>query len=184
MLSQSALITLYYSMIHCHLNYCTNIWGNATNSNLKKLITKQKQAIRVVNKANYNMHTEPLFKKCNILPLYQLIEYSKILFMNSYSNGILPKALYPTWISNQERRGEDLHANLRNNNDLYVPLARTTTTSRLPLCEFPRIWNSFEDESIKLEMNPTILRRNLKHFYISNLNETVTCTRANCPVCT
>jgi hypothetical protein len=42
---------------------------------------KQKDAVRIVTLSPYNSHTEPLFKKLNILPLKQLIMYFKIQFM-------------------------------------------------------------------------------------------------------
>jgi hypothetical protein len=47
-------------------------------------------AIRILNDASYNAHTEPLFKSCGILPLKYLCEYFKVQFMQK-----LPKASYP-----------------------------------------------------------------------------------------
>ena len=38
---------------------------------------KQKMAILIINNATFNAHTEPLFKKLNILPLSKLIDYFK-----------------------------------------------------------------------------------------------------------
>lgn len=183
LLSTSALTTLYYSMVHCHLNYGINIWSSATQANLKCIILKQKQAIRIVSKAKYNAHTEPLFLTHKILPVTKFVEYSKICFMNSYINGNIPNAFANMWPTNQERRGENVYENLRNAGNLFVPLGRTKTTDRLPLTEFPRAWNNFEDVSMKHEPNPIILKKKLKSFFINQLSNTPYCNRANCPAC-
>jgi beta-xylosidase len=42
---KKALLSLYFFMVHCHLNYGLNLWGCANITNLKPVITKQKQAI-------------------------------------------------------------------------------------------------------------------------------------------
>ena len=46
--------------------------------NIKLLL--QKRAIRTINKANYNSHTDPLFKRSKILKLNDLYE----LFVNDF----------------------------------------------------------------------------------------------------
>jgi hypothetical protein len=53
----------------------------ASNSTLKCLEKLQEKAIRIINLAPYNCHTEPLFKKCEILSLKCLIKFFKISFM-------------------------------------------------------------------------------------------------------
>ncbi len=73
--TNSALKSLYYAMIHSHLAYCINIYGCASANVLNKLIVKQKEAIRVISLANYRDHTIPLFKRLGILPLNELIRY-------------------------------------------------------------------------------------------------------------
>ena len=53
------LSTLYFTLIHSHLNYAILTWGYKCNR-LNKL---QKRLIRVVTCSKYNAHTDPLFKK-------------------------------------------------------------------------------------------------------------------------
>ncbi len=60
--TNAALKSLYYAMIHSHLAYCINVYGCASATVPNKLIMKQKEAIRVVSLANYRDHTIPLFK--------------------------------------------------------------------------------------------------------------------------
>ena len=56
---QNILVTLYNSLILSHLNYCTLARGYE-----HKRITKlQKKKIRIIHRAIYSSHTDPLFKK-------------------------------------------------------------------------------------------------------------------------
>jgi hypothetical protein len=55
--TNSALKSLYYAMIHSHIAYCINIYGCASATVLNKLIVKQKGAIRVISLAKYRDHT-------------------------------------------------------------------------------------------------------------------------------
>ena len=72
-LSEKALKTLYYSLIHCHLVYGIHVWSSSSPSNLNGLVKMQKNAIRIMTDSNYNAHTLPLFKKMVILPLESLM---------------------------------------------------------------------------------------------------------------
>ena len=106
-------------MIHCHLNYGINIWSCANQTNIKPLIVKQKYAIRIVTKAKYNAHIEPLFKKCAILPLPKLIEFSKLLLMHNFRQNKLPACFVNTWSTNRERRIQE-ERRLRNEDEFFV----------------------------------------------------------------
>jgi hypothetical protein len=50
LLTQSSLVTLYYSLIHSHLSYCTPILGCANNTNISIISKIQKKAIRTITK--------------------------------------------------------------------------------------------------------------------------------------
>ena len=65
-------------------------WGNASESTKYKTLLLQKRAIRAINKANYNSHTEPLFKRSKILKLNDLYELKVILFVNDSIANKLP----------------------------------------------------------------------------------------------
>jgi len=106
-LSAKTLLTLYYSKIHCHLNCSLNIWSCAAKSNINQLTIIQKRAIRAISNSKYNDHTEPIFKKLNILPVHQLVKFSRLLFMHTFTNNRLRVCFANTWASNLERRGLD-----------------------------------------------------------------------------
>ncbi len=71
-------------MIHPHLSYGVLAWGNAAQKYLNCTTILQKRAIRIIHQATYNAHTEPLFKKANVLKLVDLYEYEAAQFMFKY----------------------------------------------------------------------------------------------------
>ena len=76
MLPLSSLKSLYYTLFHSHISYAVEIWSSTSLSNLKILSTKQKIALRTINNLPYNSHTEPHFKKLEILPSEKLLQFS------------------------------------------------------------------------------------------------------------
>ncbi len=71
-LPKDSLKTLYLALIQPYISYGILCWGNANSSTLQKTISLQKRAIRVINNAGYNYHTEPLFKNSEIFRLSDL----------------------------------------------------------------------------------------------------------------
>ncbi len=59
--SSGAMRKLYFSLLHSHLLYCINILSCTSQTNINKIMTMQKKAIRIVTNAPYNSHTNPLF---------------------------------------------------------------------------------------------------------------------------
>ena len=180
LLSGKALLTLYYSMIHCHLTYCIQIWSCGSPSSFSKLFLLQKKAIRIITNSPYNAHTEPLFKSTKILPLRELSNLTKLQFIFSYKNGLLPSSFDGIWIFNHERQNE---LELRNASDLYVPTARLKSVENFPLFAFPKIWNDLSDDGIKLVKSKFQFKSRVKEILLSNLSSTVRCTRLLCPSC-
>ena len=61
-LNKTSLQLLYNSIFHCHLLYSIQIWSCSSNNNdINELFKLQKAAVRIISKAKYNVHTEPLF---------------------------------------------------------------------------------------------------------------------------
>jgi hypothetical protein len=99
-IDKPSLVKLYYSMFHSNIPFGINIYGCANTTNLEKLRVKQKQAIHIISNAPFRAHTAPLFKELKILPLDQLIEYSRIKFMHSYHFKKPPPSFNEMWKTN------------------------------------------------------------------------------------
>jgi hypothetical protein len=162
--TDKALKSLYYAMVHSHITYCINIYGCATPTALNRLVIKQKEAIRIVCRAGYRDHSNPLFKQLGILPLNELIKYSALKFMHKFKYNKLPFSFNETWITNRAR---NLDIVLRNTENFYVPGHNLATLKRFPLFTFPKIWN---DEG-QNNLNPSLKSylKSLKSAYLNAL---------------
>ena len=90
------LKTIYNALVLPYLQYGITIWG----SKCSKLNVLQKQCIRKINKTKrYRAHTEPLFKRSNLLKIEDIhsLFCLKILYryekhqLPLYSNDMFPK---------------------------------------------------------------------------------------------
>ncbi len=78
-----ALKKLSYALVHSSITYSINIkhmWI------ANKTTFKQKKAVRIISRAKYRYHTNPLFADLEILPLEELIAYHRLKCMH------IPKA--------------------------------------------------------------------------------------------
>lgn len=182
-LTPKALKSVYYALIHSHFVYGIQIWSCVNPSSLHVLYVAQKNAIRIINQANYNAHTEPLFKISNILPLPTLSEFFKIQFIHKFLNNELPRSFESMWSTNAERVPGGNIPYLRNNNILFVPPSRLNSTEKFPLHSFPHLWVSLHEDSIKSERSKSEFNFKLKFFYIDKLASVYICTRLLCPHC-
>ena len=188
-----ALQTLYNSLVHSHLTYCTPIWGSAAVTNLNKIVKQQKKALRIVTNSKYNAHTLPLFKKLEILPITQQIEYSKLQFMFDFVHHRLPCTFDNLWIRNSVRTRRAL----RNNHQFNIPFVRLESYRKFPYSDLPRLWNEViipntnpnpqnNDNNREIYAFSSIMSRKqfclkLKDFLLEKLN--FVCNRDNCSEC-
>ena len=178
-----SLKLIYYSIFHCHLIYAIQIWSCCTQKLLNDLFKLQKSAIRIICNVKYNYHTEPLFKREEILPLPDLVSFFKVQFMHRFSQKFLPASFNQVWIRNEIRNIGENEIQLRNNNRLQLPPSRIAMTDRLPTFNFARTWEQFPDEQIKFVRKKIEFDLKLKKFYINDLADTIVCNRLFCPTC-
>ena len=91
-LNKNSLYTLYYSLVYPHLYYCASVWGLTYHSNLKRLVTLQKRAVRTISRSAFDAHTDPIFKSLKLLKLENIVflQVAKIIYI--YKNGQLPES--------------------------------------------------------------------------------------------
>ena len=120
-LNKDTLINLYYTFIYPYLTYCNIVWGRAANIHLSRLHLLQKRVLRVICKTHFLAHTEPLFKDCNVLNVYQINQYVTGIFMYKYN-----KCLLPNIFENMYERQSDKHNYCTRQNQYYsLPICRT-----------------------------------------------------------
>ena len=131
------LLLLYNSLILPFFTYCIQTWGNNYQTKFSKLISLQKKAIRVIDHADWNDHTSPLFRKHNLLKFPDLVKYANINVMHNYLCHKLP-------IPIADRFALDEHTPrrfVRPNCHFAVPFASTNYCKFSLFVSAPSQWN-------------------------------------------
>ena len=120
-LSKSSLCTLYFSLVYPYLHYCIISWGSTYPTNLNRLFLLQKRAVRIITKASFDAHTDPIFKELNLLKLHQIYSFQLGTFMFLYKKNSLPQSFTTFFpVVNQIH-----NYNTRTAASFYIPSCRT-----------------------------------------------------------
>ena len=131
---------------------------NATQTTLKRTITLQKRALRTINNVSYNSHTDPLFKKSNILKLNDLFDHESGLFMHNYVMNKLPESFGNMFTFNYEI--QERHQT-RQSSLLYLKRCNSKFAKKMPLYDFPKKkTNGTKD--LKISIHKDNIKRNQK----------------------
>jgi hypothetical protein len=134
LLTRNHLLTLYNSLVYPYLDYGITLWGSTHKSYLNKIIIMQKNAIRIVAKAKYNAHTDPLFIELKLLKLEDLQKLKLSKYMFALNKGLLPSPL-----TNMIAMNRDVHTH-NTRNYLHVEQRRTRLASNSLRHMGPLVW--------------------------------------------
>ena len=73
---ETVLLNVYYSIIYPYLMYCCVAWGGAAAVHIDKLLTLQKKAVRIITHSGYLDHSDPLFRRTNLLKMPDIYAYN------------------------------------------------------------------------------------------------------------
>ena len=132
LLYRQTLYMLYNSIIKPHLIYGITVWGNTHKKNLHKIHLMQKRIIRIITFSEFCAHTAPIFKKTNIMSIYNLQIYSTGLFIFKCLRGFYPIYFAELFQRNMTNRTE---YNLRS------IFCRTQFSQFSIKSAGPRLWN-------------------------------------------
>ena len=117
---------LYYSLIYPYLDYGISLWGSTHTNYINRITILQKKAIRIISNAQHNDHTNPLFKKHEILKLSDIHNHKLGKYMYQLVKNILPDPLKKIIILNST-----VHThNTRNINNPHMNNRRTNVANK------------------------------------------------------
>ena len=92
-LPQKALLTVYYSLVHTHLLYGLSVWGSAYTTHLKKLITLQNKAVKIIGGGSYRDKASPCYSDTKILKLPYLYKLEIGKFVHAHFQNKIPQKI-------------------------------------------------------------------------------------------
>ena len=169
------LLTLYNALILPHLQYSILCWG----SNPGKLVNLQKRAMRLISGSKYNAHTEPIFKRLDLLKLDDIFKLSVLKFYYRFNKGILPH-----YLQNMFHENVPQHSYSTRNRYISTPPPSKVSSSKCIRYYMPSV----------LENTPAIITEKanthsakgytnyIKRHYLNLYNDV--CNITNCYICT
>ena len=121
-------------MILPYLKYGLLLWGTANVGYMNKVYRLQKRALRIITNSAYLCPTKPLFKKFNMLNIFDMYTNELAIFMYKYKNGMLPPSFNGIFITHLETH----KYNTRNKSDFQLPMQKGKNIFTLG----PKIWNN------------------------------------------
>ena len=137
----SILVMLYQSLISPYLMYGISSWGQASQSNLEKLLLLQKRALRLMNFSTKTEHAISYFVNLNILPVHFLYIESVSCLMYDIQNK-------PAHIQDLFKHVSDTHSyNTRSATaeKFYIMSSRLDQLKNSFSRFGARLWNSLPD---------------------------------------
>ena len=138
----NSLKLTYYSLVYPYLIYGNLIWGNTYKNRLQKMVTIQKNIVRLVKFKSYFEHGIPIFNELKILELQKINLYLTSLFMFGYFN----LQNLPEMFENYFSKNNYFHAyNTRSSLLMHKKYKRTNYTKHFLSCKGIDVWNSFKN---------------------------------------
>ena len=129
---------------HERVNDANLDWGSTYLTNLKKLRSQQKHAIRIVNNKTKFEHPKELFKSTNVLNLYLLNILRIVVFMH-----IVHTKICPPVFTGSSQRISHLYSTWSPTLNFWKPKLKLSKTKYRFSIRDPAIWNAFVEDCLK-----------------------------------
>ena len=115
---------IYYAIFSSHLTYASQIWGHTSNTYIDKIFLIQKNAVCIISFAEFNAHTDPIFKKLKILKIKDHISLQNCLLAYNFLNKKLIRSFNNTF--SELKDIHSIETRISNAGNLYTPYTNTT----------------------------------------------------------
>ncbi|MEO1211654.1 MAG: reverse transcriptase family protein [Cyanobacteria bacterium J06638_20] len=167
---------LYFALVNPHLDYGILNWGHSAN----RLVTSQKKAIRIISKSKYNAHSEPLFKKLNILRVTDIYKLKLPKFYHKLRNNLLPHYfLASDFLISQQTT----HSHYTRGQTFLIPRIHHVFAERCLRHQLPSLLNKLSTQDVNKVYTHSEygFTSYFKRYYISQYSNE--CTIINCYIC-
>ena len=162
---KQSLIIIINSLVFSKLFYCSCVWSNTSQTNIKMLQTVQNFACRIVSGRRKYDHVSPALKELRWLPVKEHLYYRDAVMSFKCLTGCAPEYLSAQFI----RRGDVTNRRTRSSQMLNIPRFRTASGQRSFCYRAVTLWNSLSND-LKLCESVNVFKRRLRSRLLSNLS--------------
>ena len=166
LLNLQCLKSIYFSLVHSYINYANVVWASTNRTKLKKILSKQKQAARIMSFEDRSTHARPLMKELNILNVYQINILQNLLFMFKVKNNMAPRVFNRNFCPVDHAYPTRFSANSFQIPENKLNLTRFSTAFR-----GPSLWNNFLTENEKSYTSLNFFKNKIKEKILDFNNE-------------
>ena len=143
--TQTVLISVYYSLVYSYLQYSVIYWGNTTKTLLHKLQVKQNHIVRILSrKLKRKTKLKPLYEKFKFLNVEGVFKLETAKFMMKLNTNKLPDIFTKNFA-----KVASVHSHFTrssSSNDYYVPRSFFVKTNQSIRITGAKIWNNLPSE--------------------------------------
>ncbi len=156
--SKDLLVKIINALVFSKLFYCSSVWSNTSNSNIRKLQSVQNFAARIVSGRRKFDHITPVLKELRWLPVKTQLYYRDATLAFKCMMGCAPSYLASQFIT----RGDVTGRKTRNSQKLNIPLFKSAAGQKTFYYRIVTLWNGIE-EHLKLCSTISSFRYNLRN---------------------
>ena len=153
-LNKTGLMSLYHSFIYPYLT-CNHMWGATYKTRLKRLVTLQNKAIRILSHAGNRTSSDPLYKKLNIMKLENINTYLIGRFMFRVSIDKVPQSFSILF-----RRNNEYHSfSTRSAHHLHIRIVKLDFSKTGIKYRGAIVWNIITESGIDLDDSEAVFKK-------------------------
>jgi hypothetical protein len=168
--------TIFNTLALPHINYGLMLWGHKAS----RLVKIQKKFVRLISGAKYNAHSDPLFKKYNVLKINDMYKLMLYKFYYKFHNKELPENLLKLKIRFQT----EIHTHhTRHKNQLCLNRPNHSfAEQKLDVC-IPKLINNSPNNNISKIHTLTLqgFSKFIKRTFLVDYKDV--CVKPNCYIC-
>lgn len=159
-----AALLFFHAMILSHLSYCVTVWGQASQTTVKPIMSLYKQALKIMDQKPIMWHHCLIVQKYKLLNFESFIKFSFLKLIFKCINNQAPAVLCP-FVTKINTRGV---ATRRAAGGNCIAEGRKTTFGHSSFSVIgTHFWNDLPTE-IKTETNLKTFNRKVKHWLKEN----------------
>ena len=156
-LKKELLVTVINSLVFSKLYYCSVVWSNTTDRNIRKLQGIQNFTARIISGTRKYDHITPVLKELQWIPVKLQLYYLVAIMAFKCMTGTAPSYLSSQFVS----RGSVSGRVTRQSTQLNIPLLKTASGHRTFYFRIVKLWNDLCPK-LKLSMTIRDFKRKLK----------------------